>query len=57
MGFYFKRNHFKEKMTNKNGSGPSPKSTGIRDGRGGGKGTYAKGKGTGKKSGGKKGSC
>ena len=52
-----KGNIEKEKMTNKNGSGPSSKSTGARDGRGGGKGTHAKGKGTGKKTGGKKGSC
>jgi hypothetical protein len=44
-------------MVNKNGGGPSPKSTGVRDGRGGGKGTHAKGKGIGKKTGGRKGSC
>ena len=44
-------------MPNKDRTGPSSKSTGYKDGRGGGKGTYAKGKGTGKKTGGKKGSC
>ena len=45
-------------MVNKNGSGPSPRSTGPRDGRGGGKGTHAGSKrGTGKRTGGKKGNC
>ena len=44
-------------MTNKDGTGPSSKSTGPKDGRGAGKGTYAKKKGKGKKTGGKKGSC
>jgi hypothetical protein len=44
-------------MPKGNKTGPSPKSAGPRDGRGGGKGTYAKGKGIGKKTGGKKGSC
>jgi len=42
----------------KNGQGPSTKSKGPKDGRGGGKGRNAKDKkGSGKKTGGKKGKC
>ena len=45
-------------MTRKNGTGPSKRSTGPRDGRGGGSGNYSGSKtGTGKKTGGKKGPC
>ena len=43
-------------MPKKNGTGPPVKSTGPKDGRGQGKGNYG-GKGTGAKSGGKKGAC
>ena len=42
-------------MVNKNGSGPSKRSTGPRDGRGNGKGQG--GKGAGAKTGGKRGNC
>ena len=45
-------------MPRKNGKGPSPSSTGPRDGRGGGTGNHSRNKsGTGKKTGGKKGTC
>lgn len=45
-------------MPEKNKKGPSPKSTGPRDGRGGGTGNYSRDKrGTGKKTGGGKGNC
>ena len=47
-------------MPRKDTTGPPKKSTGPRDGRGKGEGTYAKpekNKGVGSKEGGKKGSC
>lgn len=45
-------------MGQKNGSGPPKGATGPKDGKGKGKGNYAKtGKGIGSKKGGKKGSC
>jgi len=43
-------------MPRKNGTGPNTKSTGPRDGRGGGKGRSGT-KGIGAKKGGKKGTC
>lgn len=56
-GFYICINLITLNMPKKDGSGPSHKSTGAKDGSGAGKGTHAKGKGKGKKTGGKKGSC
>ena len=44
-------------MPKKDGTGPSKKSTGPRDGRGGGTGRKSSGSGTGKKTGGRKGNC
>ena len=54
-----KRNMQKEnKMPGRNKKGPSPNSTGLRTGIGGGRGTHSGNKqGIGKKLGGKKGSC
>ena len=55
----FKHKKQKEKkMPGRNKKGPSPNSTGPRTGIGGGKGTHSSNKqGTGKKTGGKRGSC
>lgn len=45
-------------MPNKNGKGPPKGATGSRDGRGKGKGNYTRtDKGSGKKTGGQKGTC
>ena len=44
-------------MPRGDGTGPPAGSRGPRDGRGGGQGRFSGGKGTGTKTGGKKGSC
>lgn len=44
-------------MPRRDGTGPPKTATGPKDGRGGGRGRHIKSKGTGKKTGGKKGTC